>query len=223
MKSLASARIDRALGSVAAATLVGAALWGFASIATSAGDVERGALLYNLCEQCHGLQGEGDIDFGAPAIAGMNQWYLEAQLRKFRSGLRGRHFDDLEGMRMRPMSLVLRSDDDVQSVAAFVASLPVAQLEPTLEGGDAARGAVLYATCLQCHGPKGEGVQVMNGPSLSRVQDWYLYRSLEKYKAGVRGANPQDVNGILMRPMALALPDDQAMKDVIAHIMTLAE
>jgi cytochrome c553 len=37
----------------------------------------------------------------------------------------------------------------------------------------------------------------------------------------VRGTNPADTSGALMRPMAQTLADEQAMKDVIAYIMTL--
>ena len=42
-------------------------------------------------------------------------------------------------------------------------------------------------------------------------------------EAGVRGAKPGDTYGALMRPMSLTLPDEQALKDVIAYVMSLAE
>ena len=61
----------------------------------------------------------------------------------------------------------------------------------------------------------------MNSPRLDGASDWYLLSSLEKYKAGIRGGNPQNPNAVLMRGMAAQLPDEQAMKDVIAYIMTL--
>jgi cytochrome c oxidase subunit 2 len=44
---------------------------------------------------------------------------------------------------------------------------------------------------------------------------------LNKFRSGVRGGNPADVKGSLMRAMSMTLPDEQAMKDVIAYIMTL--
>ncbi len=187
-------------------------------------NVERGAELFQLCASCHGPQGEGNQLYLAPAIGGMPLWYLEGQLTKFREGGRGTHFDDLPGMRMRPMALSLRSEhgNDLADVAAYVASLPVQKPEPTLVGGDAARGAAHYAVCQACHGAQGEGVQATNGPPLANQDDWYLLSSLQRFKAGVRGSNPADANGAVMRGMAAILQDEQAMKDVIAHIVSLA-
>ncbi len=89
----------------------------------SAQDVERGREIFVLCTQCHLADGGGSQLALAPAIAGLPQWYVLAQLQKFRAGYRGQHFDDIAGMRMRPMSLALANDNDVASGAAYVASL----------------------------------------------------------------------------------------------------
>ena len=61
----------------------------------------------------------------------------------------------------------------------------------------------------------------MNAPRLRHTSDWYLASTLERYKAGIRGANPKNPNGIMMRGMAMSLADDQAIKDVVAYITTL--
>ena len=186
-------------------------------------DLERGEALFDLCSQCHEPDGRGAQPLGAPAIAGLDQWYVLSQLQKFRSGGRGRHFDDIEGMRMRPMSMTLASDEDVNSVAAYVASMPVKQPAPVLTGGDAARGQQLYAPCAACHGAKAEGNQAVRGPALSRLDDWYLLRQLAKFKTGVRGGNPAlDQDGAVMRGMSSVLANDQAVRDVVAYIATLS-
>lgn len=194
------------------------------SAPAQAQDAERGQELFQLCAACHGAQGEGGEMYLAPAIGGMPLWYLEGQLSKFREGGRGTHFDDLQGMRMRPMALSLRSEhgDDLKDVAAYVAALPVVKPAPTLTGGDATRGATHYLVCQACHGAAGEGVQATNGPPLANQNDWYLLSSLQRFKSGVRGSNPTDANGAVMRGMAAILQDEQAMKDVIAHITSLA-
>jgi len=194
------------------------------SAAAQAQDVARGEELFQLCSACHGEQGGGNALYLAPAIGGMPLWYLEAQLTKFRAGGRGTHFDDQPGMRMRPMALSLRTErgDDLKDVAAYVAALPVQKPAPTLAGGDAARGATHYAVCQACHGAAGQGVQATNGPPLANQSDWYLLSSLQRFKAGVRGSNPTDANGAVMRGMAAILQDEQAMKDVIAHVTSLA-
>jgi cytochrome c oxidase subunit 2 len=187
-------------------------------------DVERGRELFQLCATCHGAQAEGNELFLAPSIGGMPLWYLEAQLEKFRAGGRGTHFDDIPGMRMRPMALSLRSEhgNDLKDVAAYVASLPAHKPAPTLSGGDATRGAAHYAVCQACHGAAGEGVQATNGPPLGYQNDWYILSSLQRFKSGARGSSPNDANGAVMRGMAAILVDEQAMKDVIAHITSLA-
>ena len=204
--------------------LVSIALWAGLSMSASAQDVERGRELFDLCARCHGAAGAGNQLYLAPVIAGLPLWYVEGQLTKFRAGVRGTHFDDVEGMRMRPMALSLRTEhgDDLKDVAAYVATLPASKPVATLSGGDATRGAVHYAVCQACHGAAGEGVQATNGPPLANQSDWYLLSSIRRFKGGVRGANPADANGAVMRGMANILVDEQAMKDVIAHITSLA-
>ncbi len=129
-----------------------------------ANENERGADLYRLCAVCHGESAAGDEAVGAPAIAGMPQWYLEGQLNQFRDGNRGTHFDDIMGMRMRPMALTLMREGDVEAVAAHIAEMPTTNPTPSLTGGDAVDGKAIYTTiCIACHGPEGEGNQTMMG------------------------------------------------------------
>lgn len=185
-------------------------------------DEARGEVLFGYCSQCHGVDGGGNALALAPAIAGLDQWYVEAQLHKFRDGIRGAHPDDLAGLRMRPMSRTLKSDEDVKTVAAYVASMPPVPQERTLEG-DPERGKTIYTPCGACHGAQGGGNKLLNGPPIAQMTDWYMLTQLTHFKAGIRGANPKDQTGALMRPMAMQLADEQAMKDVIAYIKTLAE
>ena len=196
----------------------------FAGVVTSstpaAAEDARGAELFGLCSQCHGEQGEGNQLALAPAIAGLPQWYVEAQLGYFRNGGRGDHPQDIAGLHMRPMSRALRTDEDLKLVAAYVASLPPVRPEPVVEAGDAQRGAGLYTVCAQCHGAAGEGNQALNAPPLRNMSDWYLVSGLERYKAGIRGGNPKNPNGIMMRGMAMSLADEQAIRDVVAYITT---
>lgn len=186
-------------------------------------DLERGETLFVLCTQCHGDRGQGNPDVEAPAIAGLPAWYVESTVSKFKMGGRGAHPEDIAGMRMRPMSLWLRDDEDIRHVAAYVGELPPQNPEPLLEGGDATRGASLYAPCIACHMPDGSGNPALGAPPLQHASDWYLLSQLKKFKGGIRGTNPMDTNGALMVGMAQTLPDEKAMKDVIAHIMTLAD
>ena len=187
---------------------------GDASVSTRAGE------LFKTCVPCHGQQGEGRPDLGAPNIAGMSAWYVEAQLRNFRSGMRGMDFNDKEGMRMRPMALSLPFDADVKTVAEYVASLP-AVTHPSTLGGDAQAGQALYAVCSACHGPAGAGNEAVKAPRIAGVDASYLALQLEKFKSGVRGSSPSDVQGLLMRTATAPLSDEKAVRDVVAYIGTL--
>ena len=178
-------------------------------------------LFLNNCAPCHGSAGEGMSVANAPAIAGLPYWYVQHQVDGFRAGLRGTHFDDIQGMRMRPMALTLANDAEVAKVSAYVASLPPSHPAAQLTGGDATRGAGYYATCAACHGADGMGNEALGAPPLAGASDWYLRDQLEKFQGGVRGAHPKDARGAQMAPMAKLLPDGQAIKDVLAYISTL--
>ena len=183
---------------------------------------DRGRVLFQSCTPCHQPDGSGNRAVGAPAIAGQNHWYIETQLSKFRSGVRGSHFDDVTGMRMRPMARTLASDEDVEAVAAYVASLPPRPGDRVLTGGDPVRGKERYAVCATCHGQNAEGIEAQQkSPSLNRTNDWYTFNQLMKFKSGIRGSSPMDMGAFQMRPMAMTLPDEQAVKDVVAYITTL--
>jgi cytochrome c oxidase subunit 2 len=183
-------------------------------------DVARGEELFALCATCHGAGGQGDQARGAPALAGLERWYVEAQLQKFRAGLRAYHAADVMGLQMRPMARTLPTDADVANVAAYIATLPPTVPAATIEG-DAARGSQLYAPCTACHGLDGKGNEALKAPALVNQADWYVVAQLASFRSGMRGTHQSDLTGMQMRPMSLTLPDDQALRDVAAYIRTL--
>jgi cytochrome c553 len=181
---------------------------------------ERSQALFQLCVACHGTQGEGRIELGAPAIAGLPEWYVAAQLEKFRHGIRGSHPQDTAGMRMRPMARSLPTESDVQALAQYIATLPP-QTPPRTLTGNLASGAQQYQLCLACHGPDGRGNQPLGAPPLIISNDWYLLRQLQNLKQNIRGADaPRDPTGAMMQPIASTL-SEQAMQDVVTYIQTL--
>ncbi|MEE3332621.1 MAG: c-type cytochrome [Myxococcota bacterium] len=190
-------------------------------------DLANGEAVFNTCTPCHGAAGEGTDLASAPAIAGLPQWYVEVQLDKFQNGARGKHPDDVEGLRMRPMARSLMdskrfSAARVKDVAAYVASLPVVETPHTVEG-NAENGKALYTPCIACHGQAGQGSQPLGGPPLVGQSDWYLESSIHKFQSGVRGGDPsKDQSGAIMAAMSNTLTDDK-IKDVIAYIRTLGE
>lgn len=89
---------------------------------TVSGDIERGEDLYETCANCHGADGMG-IPMNAPRQAGINDWYLLNQLRNFKQGIRGHHPADLHGKQMQFMSRMLRNEQDMRDVVAYINSL----------------------------------------------------------------------------------------------------
>ena len=209
-------------------------------------DHKLGIQLFQLCSACHGPQGHGNRVLMAPAIAGLPEWYVVNQLRKFKNGGRGAHPADISGLRMRPMARTLdsgrdkernRKEVDVHTVAHYVSELKPKQPQDTLEGGDPARGKTTYLLCMACHGEKSEGKKELKAPTQVYLEDWYMLEQLKKFKRGLRGANPKDIEGMTMRPILVAalqkakadaeregvsITDEQAMKDVVAYIRQTA-
>jgi cytochrome c553 len=180
----------------------------------------RGREVFETCVPCHNPDGSGNSVVGAPNIAGMKAWYVERELDKFRGGVRGLQFNDVEGMRMGPMAISLVSEEDVKSVAHYVETLPPVRHAASLPG-DPKAGEALYATCAACHGDNGAGNQDLGAPRIAGVDDWYLAAELRKFRSGVRGTNAKDREGRLMRPMARTLADEDAIRNVVAYVGTL--
>ena len=107
-------------------------------------------------------------------------------------------------------------------IAGFEEFTDSAAIVGALEPADAARGRAYFTTCAGCHGPAGQGNPGMHAPNLTRVGGPYLLRQLRHFARDVRGG-PQDFYGWQMNGRAKALPDDRALRDVVAFIGTLPE
>ena len=178
--------------------------------------------LFRSCESCHGPSGEGIAMMDAPRLAGLPAWYVSLQLERFQSGLRGKHPDDTEGLRMRAMASQMMSKTEIDAVAAHIASLPAVEKAAPALDGDPAAGQSFYAVCSACHGAKGEGNQQLNAPPLAQFEDWYVARQLRKFQTGVRGRNPEDAVGLQMSGMAMTVPPE-SVDDVAAYVHELSK
>jgi len=205
-----------------------------------------GEELYQACGFCHGAQGQGRQRLDAPALAGMESWYVERQLRNFDTGVRGTHSEDLPGRQMVLITGMLRNDATIRNVAAYIETLtPGGPLEARPNGvlfplerpfewesqyaalevpapGDAAAGQSMFSvTCALCHGADAQGNAPLGGNALTDLPSYYIARQLKYFRDGIRGAGPGDTFGAQMAAMARILTDDQAIADVIAYIETL--
>lgn len=198
---------------------IGAPLLVLVACSAPAPGIARGEAIFDTCSPCHGDAGQGKVELEAPPLAGASEWYLAAQLNNFQGGVRGYHYQDAGGLRMRPMSRALTTPEDVQSVIAYITSLPAADPAPTGHG-DAQAGAQEFQVCSACHGLDGSGNQALNAPSLLHLPDWYIAASVRKFRDRVRGATPGDIAGATMFPMVMSITDE-SVENVAAYIQTL--
>ena len=185
------------------------------------GDAQKGQGLYATCVACHGANGEGNPALKAPRINHLEPVYIAAQLQKFKSGHRGGEGSSAAAMTMAPMAAVVADEQAGADVAAYVSGLEGGPSEASIEG-DKTLGADYYNQfCGACHGAAAEGNLALNSPRLAGTDDWYLSEQIRAFRAGERGAHPDDRTGKQMRAMAMVLPNDQAIADVVAFIRSL--
>ncbi len=174
--------------------------------AEAAAPMPPGQAAYATCGGCHGAQGEGNPALNAPALAGQDAAYTARQLKNYKAGVRGADPADTYGAQMRGLANVLPTDQAIDEVSAYIASL-----EPPAPKGseaDLSVGQAAFQNCVSCHGQKGEGNAAMNGPRLAGLDAAYLDRQLANYQSGARGAHPDDPWGASMVPLAKQLDAD---------------
>ncbi|HMG91962.1 MAG TPA: c-type cytochrome [Chryseolinea sp.] len=91
---------------------------------TLIGDIKKGERSYqSICGSCHGPQGKGNKAMHAPRLNGLDDWYLKSQITTFRSSLRGAHPHDKYGAQMVPMATLLKDDQAINDVTAYIRSV----------------------------------------------------------------------------------------------------
>jgi cytochrome c oxidase subunit 2 len=111
---------DAAINNVAAYI---ASLPGSDSPVTISGDVARGEEIFVTCKSCHGKEGQGIWALNAPRLKGANDWYMARQLVNYKQGIRGSHPQDLYGKQMSLLTIMLRDEQAINDVVAYINSL----------------------------------------------------------------------------------------------------
>ena len=93
------------------------------SPSTISGDVVRGEEIFVTCKSCHGAEGQGIWALNAPRLNGTNDWYIVRQLKNYKQGIRGSHPQDLYGKQMTLMMVVLRDDQAINDLVAYINTL----------------------------------------------------------------------------------------------------
>lgn len=174
---------------------------------------------FDICQGCHGVYAQGNAELGAPRIAGLDPRYIGRQLADFRDGRRGAAAGDAFGAQMVQIAAML-DDTAIGRLSAYVGAMPEVTAPATLSA-DAKAGQAAYATCAACHGANGEGGAAFDAPRLAGMSDWYLERQFAAFAAGRRGVAANDERGAAMRGIAATVAGEQAVRDVIAHAVSL--
>ena len=88
------------------------------------GNVAAGQARYTtICIACHGPNALGQEVMKAPPLAQQADWYLLAQLEKFKTGMRGVNPKDFPGAQMRAMSSTLQDTTAMRDVVAYIKTL----------------------------------------------------------------------------------------------------
>lgn len=172
-------------------------------------DRQHGEQLFATCAACHGTDGMGQPDGGAPVIAGQYREVLLRQLVDYRHELRW-------DMRMEHVMQLRRlaTVDDLADVAGFIAVLPVTGTVRTGDGRNLAAGAALYLErCAACHGATGQGIASRGITRLAAQHQPYLYRQFFDVVEGRRPSLSAS-HGRLMADL------DQAQADGIADYLS---
>jgi cytochrome c oxidase subunit 2 len=120
---------------------------------------------------------------------------------------------------MRGRVVVDEADDyqawvEEQATYEEIASLPAAN--PVV-------GQALYGLCAACHGPEGNGNQLLGSPKISGQSAWYMDLQINNFKAGLRGTQEGDIFGPQMAAMMPTLADQSAVRNVISHVQNLPD
>ena len=175
-------------------------------------NAQRGEALVAECLLCHSNQ---EAQRG-PVLHGMDNWYLLDQLEKFRSGVRGKKASNRSEYLMGVGARKIQDDYELAYVANWFAEQAPLPAIRTVEG-DLVEGKVFYEQrCVSCHGENGEGNRLVNAPSLTRLEGWYFYEQMKKFRSGERGYHAYDVGG---QAMALASKEisDRNLRNVVAY------
>jgi len=100
-------------------------------------------------------------------------------------------------------------------------TLVVALLAGCGEATGIARGKMVFNTCVPCHGKHGAGNPSLRAPAIAGLPEWYLTRELGNFQHDIRGANPDDMEGHRMRPMARTLYHPGDLAAVAKYVASL--
>ena len=138
------------------------------------------------------------------------------QLEKFRSGVRGKLASNRSEYLMGVGARKIKDDYELAYVANWFAEQDPLPAIRTIQG-DLEEGKKYYEKrCLSCHGKNGEGNRLLKAPSLTRLEGWYFFQQMKKFRSGQRGYHPHDVGGRTMASSSKEI-SDRNLRNIVAY------
>lgn len=81
--------------------------------------------------ECHRYNASGELAFGSPPLIGRQDWYLKAQIEKFKNGMRGTVKGDENGAKMVRSSQFIEDEQSLKDVVAYIMTL---NTDPVMRG-----------------------------------------------------------------------------------------
>ena len=163
--------------------------------------------LYQTCTACHGEKGQGNKALNAPSLIGQQPWYIESQLKAFKSQLRGEHPDDELGKQMLAVVSPLTTKE-ISLLAQYISEFEPKNNDKSLV--KTGKGFSAYqARCGACHGSDGKGNDAFKAPNLTQLSPEYIQRQMDNFVQGKRGYKMSDKLGRQMAMMAKSVPDKE--------------
>ena len=149
-----------------------------ATTAHAAGDPEAGRNKFYTCTGCHAIPGYTNAypTYHVPKLGGQHAAYVVSALTEYQAGNRSH-----PTMRANASNLSMQ---DMEDIAAYVASFPSSDSSSPISG-DPAAGQQKITTCQACHGADGNGTN-STFPRLAGQHEDYLTKALQDYKSGAR-------------------------------------
>ena len=97
---------------------------------------------FDICQGCHGVNGQGNAELGAPRIAGLDAQYIGRQLTDFRDRRRGA--SDSFGEQMIAITAML-DEATIGRLSAYVGAMPEVADDPRRCRATSKRGSPRYA------------------------------------------------------------------------------
>ncbi|OQK17368.1 hypothetical protein AU255_05655 [Methyloprofundus sedimenti] len=170
-----------------------------------AANIDAGKDAFESCRGCHSAPGYSNVypTYYVPKIGGQVAAYTVAALTAYKESNRPHGT-------MKANSYGL-SEQKIENIAAYLATITDGSTKANANGGDAANGEKLAASCLACHNDDTKAGAT--NPRLAGQHANYMERAMRQYQSGER-------KNALMQSMVQGLSPDE-IKDIAAYFTSL--